>query len=140
MLPNNSVLVGGCFDVLHFGHLEFLKAAKQQGSRLVVALESDEFIRTVKHREPIHVQEERRAILEALRFVDKVVLMSKIPSVADYEELVRRESPSVIAVTEGDPQLENKRRMAALCGAKVVTVTPLIRQLSTTSILAGTGK
>ena len=42
------VLVGGCFDLIHYGHLKFLEAAKEQGDFLIVALESDEFIK--KHK------------------------------------------------------------------------------------------
>ena len=53
------VLVGGCFDILHFGHLMFLKNAKEEGKVLVVLLESDEFIKKFKHREPVHKQNER---------------------------------------------------------------------------------
>ena len=39
-----TVLVGGCFDILHIGHVRFLQAAKKQGDILIVVLESDEFI------------------------------------------------------------------------------------------------
>jgi len=42
------VLVGGCFDLLHYGHVRFLEEAKKLGNHLVVALESDENVRRVK--------------------------------------------------------------------------------------------
>lgn len=48
------VLVGGCFDLLHYGHFTFLKNAKKEGDVLVVALESDEFILNQKKRKPVH--------------------------------------------------------------------------------------
>ncbi len=61
--PNSKiVLVGGCFDVLHYGHLEFLHEAKKQGKYLIVALEPDETIIKYKKRKPIHNQLQRAKI------------------------------------------------------------------------------
>ena len=53
------VLVGGCFDVLHFGHISFLNAARLAGKHLYVLLESDEFMIKKKKKKPVHTQEER---------------------------------------------------------------------------------
>ena len=78
------VLVGGCFDILHIGHIRFLKAARKQGDSLVVALESDEFIRLQKRREPFHTQAERAEILAALRSVDTVILLPLLSTDEDY--------------------------------------------------------
>lgn len=136
MSSKKTVLVGGCFDVLHYGHLQFLKAAKKQGDILVVALESDEFIRIQKHRTPIHIQEERKAILEALRYVDRVVPLVGVPTVEDYQRLILTERPAIIAITEGDPQAHNKEHMAQTVGAQLMVVTPLVKHLSTSAILS----
>ncbi|MBI1862595.1 adenylyltransferase/cytidyltransferase family protein [Candidatus Microgenomates bacterium] len=130
------VLVGGCFDVLHFGHLQFLNAAKKAGKRLVVALESDEFIKSRKARTPIHTQEQRAEMLSSLESVDCVVLLPFLKTDDEYSEMVTRISPSVIAVTQGDPQLTNKKRQAArLVGTRVVVVTPVIGDFSTSKII-----
>ena len=62
------VLVGGCFDILHLGHVVFLEKAKKEGDVLVVLLESDEKVRFLKGKgRPVHTQSERAEILSALK-------------------------------------------------------------------------
>ncbi|MBP7967790.1 adenylyltransferase/cytidyltransferase family protein [Candidatus Woesebacteria bacterium] len=129
------VLVGGCFDVLHYGHIVFLQKAKEQGDVLVIALESDVFIKSSKKRTPIHSQKERAFILSALRCVDYVILLPLLSEDSAYAIFVQQVSPSVIAVTEGDPALEKKRTHAAQVGATICVVTPLLSTFSTTNIL-----
>ena len=69
-----KVLTGGCFDILHFGHITFLKQAKTLGDHLIVALESDGNVKRVKgDMRPIHTQEQRKAMLEALSCVDEII-------------------------------------------------------------------
>ncbi|OGK64730.1 hypothetical protein A2313_01900 [Candidatus Roizmanbacteria bacterium RIFOXYB2_FULL_41_10] len=130
------VLVGGCFDLFHYGHLQFLKAAKKQGNYLVVAVDPDDFILLRKKREPIHTQKQRVEILKNLRFVDQVIALPLLKTYNDYLALVKKIKPAVIAVTAGDPQLKNKQKQAQTVGAKVKVVTPLIKNFSSTSIIA----
>ncbi|OJU73384.1 MAG: hypothetical protein BGO07_04540 [Alphaproteobacteria bacterium 40-19] len=68
------VLVGGCFDILHFGHLEFLKYARSQGDHLVVALEPDARI-LQKRSTVIHTQKQRNAIL--VPYVNTIIMIDK---------------------------------------------------------------
>ena len=69
------VLANGVFDVLHRGHLELLRFARAQGSRLVVAIDSDCRVKANKGDDrPINNSEDRRALLEALSYVDSVVV------------------------------------------------------------------
>jgi len=71
-----KVLVGGCFDILHYGHIHFLKNARALGDYLVIALESDKNIKRIKGSfRPIHDQDKRREILESLNFVDEVIIL-----------------------------------------------------------------
>lgn len=131
MKNNKIVLVGGCFDILHYGHVYFLKKAKSLGNTLVVALESDENTKKLKgHKRPIHTQKQRAEILKSLKFVDKVI---SLPPSPDYPKLTRDVRPSVIAVTEGDPILKKKEVQAKEIGAKVIIV-PEIKTPSTTQI------
>lgn len=137
-LPTKSnreaVLVGGCFDVLHFGHIEFLKYAKLEGNYLIVALESDENVKRRKgENRPIHTQEQRKTMITALSFVDEVVLLPTMTKDSDYEEFVEKIHPEVIAVTEGDPYLMHKQRQAALIGATVIEI-PKIHTPSTSQL------
>ncbi len=130
-----TVLVGGCFDLLHYGHLTFLKKAKEQGDYLVVAVESDEFIKKKKKKEPIHNQNQRAEILASIIFVDLVVKLPYFPSDKEYYQLVEKINPSVIAVTKGDPQLQNKKKQAEKIGSRVEVVTSLLDPFSSKNII-----
>jgi len=69
------VLANGCFDVLHVGHIRYLRAAAALGSILVVALNDDESTRELKGPlRPVMGEEERSEMLLALRFVDFVLI------------------------------------------------------------------
>lgn len=129
-----TVLVGGCFDIFHYGHLKFLMKAKKEGDLLIVALESDEFIKRKKNRQPIHNQKQRAEILSSIIFVDLIILLPYLSSDDDYFNLVRKIKPKVIAVTAGDPQIKNKKRQAKIIKSKVKIVTPFIKNFSSTKI------
>ncbi|PJE63457.1 glycerol-3-phosphate cytidylyltransferase [Candidatus Roizmanbacteria bacterium CG10_big_fil_rev_8_21_14_0_10_45_7] len=130
------VLVGGCFDVLHYGHIMFLQKAHAKGEVLVVALESDWFIKTKKKRNPIHTQDMRKKILMALRSVDAVINLPPMKQDHDYEELVWALKPHVIAVTSPDPHMAHKKKFAHAIGARVVSVIKRIPRYSSTAIIS----
>lgn len=130
-----KVLVGGCFDLLHFGHIRFLEAAKQCGDWLIVALESDENVKKTKgDARPIHSQAQRKTMLESLRFVDEVISLPPLKTDKDYETLVRDVHPTIIAITEADPMEQKKRNHADTIGAAIVVIpkvhTPSTSQLA----------
>lgn len=131
----NKVLVGGCFDILHIGHIIFLSRAAEAGDNLLIALESDEFIRVRKKRKPFHCQTDRAKILSHLSIVDYVILLPYLKNFNDYNNLVKNIKPGIIAVTDNDPQLNNKKFMAEKIGAEIKIVTRLIKNQSTTRIL-----
>lgn len=128
------VLVGGCFDLLHYGHLEYLHAAKQLGDYLIIVLEPDEHIEKYKHRQPVHNQWQRAANLSAIRYVDQILMLPVLNGYEEYLKLIEDTSPDVIAVTEGDPQLSNIQKQAKKVGATVIVVKHL-DGLSTSFIL-----
>lgn len=130
-----TVLVGGCFDLIHYGHWHFLKKAKEEGDFLIVALEPDEFIKKKKKRVPVHTQRQRAQILSSLRMVDLVILLPFFSSNQEYFEMVKIIHPKVIAVTAGDPQLENKKRQIKTVGGKLKIVTPLLKKFSSSKII-----
>ncbi len=126
--------MGGVFDILHYGHIDFLKKAKNEGNYLVVALESDENTRKLKGpTRPIHSQRQRREILESLNFVDEVIDLKGLMNDGDYRNLVLKVKPSVIAITQGDPVAEKKKSHAKKVGAKIVEVKK-IHALSSSQI------
>ena len=130
-----KVLVGGCFDVFHYGHLSFLKEASKLGNYLVIMLEPDDKIRHYKKREPIHNMKHRAELLESLKFVDEVIQLDYLTSYEDYLNVIINVHPSVIALTDGDPQIHNIKLQAQIVDAEVITVVPLICNLSSTNII-----
>lgn len=75
-------LANGCFDLLHVGHVRYLSGAAEQADRLVVAINSDDVVRTLKGRgQPILPADERAELVAALGVVDYVVVFST-PTVA----------------------------------------------------------
>lgn len=67
------VITYGTFDLLHYGHINLLRRAKQLGDYLIVALSTDEFNWSSKQKKCYFEYERRKALLEALRFVDLVI-------------------------------------------------------------------
>lgn len=136
-LKGKKVLAGGCFDILHIGHIKFLKAAKAQGDILIIALESDEFIKKNKKRKPYHSQQDRAEILSSLEFTDIIILLPFFKSHQDYHQLVKIIQPTVIAVTKGDPKIVCKEKQATTIGAKVITVNSLIKGYCSSLFISG---
>lgn len=67
-----KVITYGTFDLLHKGHINILRRASELGDYLVVAVSSDEF-NALKHKEAFHSYEDRKFILEAIKYVDEVI-------------------------------------------------------------------
>ncbi|HWC66304.1 MAG TPA: adenylyltransferase/cytidyltransferase family protein [Thermoanaerobaculia bacterium] len=82
------VFANGAFDLLHVGHVRYLEAARREGDFLLVAVNSDASVRTLKGPErPIVPESERAEIVGALRCVDAVVLFDEPSPAALIEEL-----------------------------------------------------
>lgn len=130
------VLAGGCFDILHPGHVIFLEKAKKVGNILVVLLESDQKVKELKGvNRPVHTQQERAQVLSALRAVDRVVMLPYMKFEAEYDELIAKIKPDVIAATSKDTNNPYYQRSAKLVGAKIKVVTKIIGNYSTTRLL-----
>ena len=130
------VLVGGCFDILHPGHIIFLEKSKQVGDVLVVMLESDEKIKKIKgENRPIHNQKARALVLKALKFVDEVILLPNLKTEKEYDQVIKKIKPDIIAVTFGDPDIHHKKRSAKLVGAKLKFVVRRLKNHATSSLL-----
>jgi rfaE bifunctional protein nucleotidyltransferase chain/domain len=83
------VLANGCFDILHVGHLRYLKGARSLGDVLVVAVNSDKSMQSIKDPgRPLLPQGERIALVSALRCVDYLVLFDE-PDVSRVIEVLR---------------------------------------------------
>jgi glycerol-3-phosphate cytidylyltransferase len=126
------VFTNGCFDLIHLGHVRYLKEAKNLGDVLVVGVNSDESVRGLKGEgRPILPQEARAEIVSSFSFVDYVVIFGeKTP-----EKLISLLKPD-IHVKGGDYRKKEipERRIVESYGGKVVLVD-LIEGYSTTSII-----
>jgi D-beta-D-heptose 7-phosphate kinase/D-beta-D-heptose 1-phosphate adenosyltransferase len=126
------VVAGGCFDLVHAGHVRYLEAARRLGDCLVVALNSDEGVRRLKGPgRPIVGEADRERVLRALACVDAVVVFDEpTPSV-----VLERVRPDVFAKGGDytDRHIEEADVMARWGGA-VVTL-PYLDGRSTTNLL-----
>jgi len=72
------VFTNGCFDLIHVGHVRCLRAAKQEGDMLIVALNDDESVRKFKRTSgPVAPEDERAEVVAAFEYVDYVTLFSE---------------------------------------------------------------
>ena len=113
-------LANGCFDLLHVGHIRYLRAAKQLGGRLVVAINSDDSVRRLKGEgRPLMPAEERAEILAALSDVDAVVIFPE----PDVHALVREIRPDIHAKgTDYTADSVPERDTVIACGGRVQIV------------------
>ena len=76
----------GVFDLFHIGHLNILKKAKEQCEYLIVGVTKDEVVQEYKHKTPVIPYEERKAIVEAIRYVDKVIPQTSMDKYKAWEQ------------------------------------------------------
>ena len=82
MKPYRIGFTTGVFDLFHIGHLNLLERCKSMCSYLIVAICDDDYVRNIKHKEPVYPLEERVRIIGALKCVDEVVVINT----ADVED------------------------------------------------------
>ena len=126
------VFTNGCFDILHIGHIRCLVEAKKEGDILIVALNSDRSIRSIKGpSKPFTPEAERAEILSALACVDYVVIFDE----PDPLELISSLKPNIL-VKGGDwtPETTIGREVVEGMGGKVVII-PQIEGVSTSAIV-----
>lgn len=126
------VFTNGCFDILHVGHVRCLEEASKLGDTLVVALNSDRSVQTIKGPpKPFTPEAARAEVLSALACVDYVVIFDE----PDPLELITSLKPNVL-VKGGDWTSETTigREVVEKAGGKVVII-PQIQGVSTTGII-----
>ncbi len=114
ILPNNKTfcLIGGCFDLLHVGHLHVLQYAASLEDILVVALLSDTYIRGYKGQgRPIINERQRATVLSCLKFVDHVYISDVSPSSESTILLLRPNSVVFDADSENPSRVERKSNL-----------------------------
>jgi len=97
------VFTNGCFDILHVGHIRYLSQARKLGDILVVGLNTDRSVRTIKgEKRPLVCENERAEVLSALKVVDYVVLFDEPDPLA----LIKALKPSILV--KGADWMEDK--------------------------------
>jgi len=125
------VFTNGCFDILHPGHIHLLSFAKEQGDILVVAINSDRSVRSLKGpSRPILKQQDRAALLSALEVVDYVIIFDEL----DPLGLIRQISPDVLVKGSDWTGAVVGQEWVEAHGGKVVLM-PLVEGRSTTNII-----
>ncbi|MFY9910358.1 MAG: adenylyltransferase/cytidyltransferase family protein [Candidatus Sulfotelmatobacter sp.] len=114
------VLANGNFDLLHVGHVRYLRGAKELGDKLIVAINSDESVRALKGEgRPVMPAEERAEIVAALADVDAVVVFSEL----DVRGLIREIRPDIQAKgTDYTVDSVPERDAVEECGGRVAIV------------------
>lgn len=77
----------GVYDLFHIGHLNILRMAKEQCDYLIVGVSTDELVQNYKQKLPVIPFEQRKAIVEAIRYVDKVVPQTSMDKFAAWQDL-----------------------------------------------------
>ncbi|HUU17823.1 MAG TPA: bifunctional heptose 7-phosphate kinase/heptose 1-phosphate adenyltransferase [Sedimentisphaerales bacterium] len=126
------VFTNGCFDVIHKGHIEYLKFCKSQGDVVVVGLNSDSSVKIIKGpARPINNQHDRAIVLAALEMVDYITLFDE----PDPLNLIKKVKPDVLV--KGEDWAEKGvvgREFVESLGSKVV-LAPLVEGKSSTVII-----
>lgn len=126
------VLANGNFDLLHVGHVRYLRGAKELGGKLVVAINSDESVRQLKGEgRPVMPETERAEIVAALGDVDAVVIFPEL----DVRAIIREIRPDIQAKgTDYTVDSVPERDTVVECGGRVAIVGDP-KDHSTTEIL-----
>jgi D-beta-D-heptose 7-phosphate kinase/D-beta-D-heptose 1-phosphate adenosyltransferase len=122
-----TVFTNGCFDIIHKGHIDYLKKSKALGARLIVGLNSDASVKKLKGScRPINNQDDRKAVLESLDCVDQVIIFDED---TPYE-LIKQINPDIIT-KGGDYKPEE------VIGNDLadVVIIPFVEGYSTTKVL-----
>ena len=131
-LGHRAVFTNGCFDLIHRGHTRLLQQARELGDLLIVGLNSDASVRSLKGpTRPVLSQEERAEVLSALASVDYVVIFEE----ADPSRTIAALQPDVLA--KGADWAKEEvvgRELVEGRGGRVVTI-PLVKGSSTTGII-----
>ena len=126
------VFTNGCFDILHVGHVRYIKEAKGYGDILVVAVNSDTSVKSIKgDKRPIVSQSERAEVLSALETVDYVTMFDE----ETPYNIIKKLQPDVL-IKGGDWTIEKivGRDIVEARGGKVIAI-PFIEGASTTGIV-----
>ncbi len=85
-------VIGGVFDILHIGHINVLRKAKQYVDLLIAIIATDDTVKKLKHRDPIHRQEWRKKVISSLKFIDAAIIGEE----REFKKPLIKVSPDII--------------------------------------------
>lgn len=124
---NKIVFTNGCFDIIHAGHIRYLKRAKRLGDVLIVGLNSDTSVSGIKPGRPINSEKRRAEVLEALSMIDYITIFHELTPYM----LIKALKPDIL-VKGGDWKKKQ------IIGHDIVHVTrslPYVKGISTSGII-----
>jgi len=126
------VFTNGCFDILHVGHIRYLRKAKSLGNILIIGMNTDRSVKTIKgDKRPIVPEKERAEVLSALEFVDYVIFFDE----PDPLDLIAALKPDVLV--KGADWTKDRiigREVVENRGGRVVRI-PTVPGASTTGLI-----
>ena len=136
MKPKNKkkkvVFTNGCFDLLHIGHIKYLRQARSYGDLLIIGLNDDNSVRKLKGpKRPLIGQDERAHLLAALDCVDYVVLFSELTP----EKLIKGIKPDVLVKGGDYTKAEVVGRDIVESYGGRVEIVPVVEGMSTSNIV-----
>lgn len=126
-MNRKRIITFGTFDVFHIGHLRILERSAALGGHLVVGISTDALNESKKGRAPVYPQDQRLALVAALRCVDEVFLEESLEQKADY---LRRHAADVLVM--GDDWKGRFDSFKSICEVVYLPRTPAI---STTAVI-----
>ena len=126
------VFTNGCFDILHVGHIRYLRKAKKLGDILVIGLNTDRSVKKIKgDKRPVVAERERAEVLAALEFVDFITLFDE----SDPLRLIQVLKPQILVKGADWPKKRIVgRQIVEEYGGRVVRI-PLVPGASSTGII-----
>ncbi|MCI0531346.1 MAG: D-glycero-beta-D-manno-heptose 1-phosphate adenylyltransferase [candidate division Zixibacteria bacterium] len=126
------VFTNGCFDLIHVGHVRYLKKARQMGDLLILGLNSDQSVRKLKGpSRPIISQNDRAEILSALEPVDYIVIFNELTPL----NLIRRIRPDILVKGSDYKTSQIVGRDYVLSHGGRVKTVPIVRNKSTKNLV-----
>jgi cytidyltransferase-like protein len=137
-----KVFVSGCYDILHAGHVQFFEDARKLGDHLTVCFASDKVLAMAKGRKPAMPEDNKKILIGSLACVDAAVKSSDLHPIFDFVGHLRRLKPDILAVTEDDGHIAEKKALCKHMGISLVVLSKRNRatRVSTTKILQNIGR
>ena len=127
------VFTNGCFDILHLGHITYLQKAKELGSKLIVAVNSDSSVKSLKgSKRPINNLSDRMLVLASLECVDWIISFTD----SSPEKIIRKLKPNVLVKGDDYKTDEIAGNKFVLSNGGQVKTIPLVKGISTSSTIS----